>query len=269
MALRSSQRLAGLPHALTVGDSGSSDGSLEMLRSLASRFHIDVEHAQGRQHAEWLDQWCRESDESVAVFVDSDVRFLRHGWLAHLVGRLRATGSAIAAAEILPSYERVTVPRTGEVTRLAARPAPWLLAVDVAQITPLQVSFAEVTDYEADGGPLTYDVGARLFAAARTSGLLCSVMPLSFRTYYRHHGGLSWRSSGGPDGLRVPQYLSTRLRAERMIAAGRRGRGYATLFGIETAEVIRYGPAQTAKLLDPRRVSRAVKRRRRADSAIR
>ena len=83
---------AGHPFRLVVGDAGSTDGSVAMLRGFAARGWLDLEEApDGRRHAEWLDRWVQRCATRYALFCDSDVEFLGPGWLADLVHAAGAT----------------------------------------------------------------------------------------------------------------------------------------------------------------------------------
>ena len=99
LCIRSMREFAGYPFELTIGDSGSDDGSVEMLRRLETLGWLSVEVAAGgRLHAEWLDEWRGSCTARLAVFVDSDVEFLRPGWLVQLVSAWRSTGRHLFAA---------------------------------------------------------------------------------------------------------------------------------------------------------------------------
>jgi hypothetical protein len=189
------RRFADRPFQLVVGDSGSSDGSLELLQNFAGRGWLELEIAElQRSHAEWLDHWLASCQTRVAVFVDSDVEILRRGWLSVLVGVLERQNAALAAAEFLRECRDFVEPVGHKRVRLAARPAPWLLAVDVAQVRPLGVSFAFQSEEQPDlpEGLVAYDVGGMLFRAIKSSGLRCARAPVTYRRVYRHYGGLSW-----------------------------------------------------------------------------
>lgn len=214
LCIRTLRRYAGLPLELVVGDSGSTDGSVQMLRRLEARGCLTLQlGAPGRAHAAWLDEWLATCDLPYAVFVDSDVEFLRPGWLAELVSAARSAGAALVFAELLAGNPHYVHPLTGEEARLAPRPSPWLLLADVKRIRGLGVSMGY--DWDADptapGGVVSYDVGARLAQAVRRAGLTALELPPSFRRTYRHYGGLSWKS---PRGLKGLGQLRKRLRVQ-------------------------------------------------------
>jgi len=199
LCIRSLRARAGYPLHLVVGDSGSRDGSVEMLRRLEAKgwLSLDVAPAQ-RQHAEWLDLWLATCPTDYAVFVDSDVEFRRRGWLARLVDQAKAEGAALVAAEMVPETANYVEPVGGKTVRLAARPSPWLIAVDVRQVRPLAVSFAFRAEPAAvPEGLIAYDVGGILFRSVAELGLRHRVMPPDYQRWFRHYGGLSWLPGSG------------------------------------------------------------------------
>jgi glycosyltransferase involved in cell wall biosynthesis len=201
LCLRSAMRFAGVPFAITVGDGGSTDGTLEMLEGLRTSARIGVELETGySKHADWLDHWHRNCRERWAVFADSDIEFLRPGWLADLVTTARQTGLALVAAEYLEGG-RVIEPVAHRAVHAVARPAPWLLLLDVEQTRVVDRSFryTQVETKAVPEGLLSYDIGAAFFEDFKTAGLTWQLMPSSFRRSYRHYSGMSWRrSAGGP-----------------------------------------------------------------------
>lgn len=85
---------------LTVGDSGSNDGSRQMLQSYADRGKLRLQVSRKpRDHAWWLDKWLRECRHEYAVFLDSDVEIRRDGWLSRMLER--AEGASIVCAEFV------------------------------------------------------------------------------------------------------------------------------------------------------------------------
>jgi hypothetical protein len=179
---------------VTVGESGSSDGSLGMLENLERRGWIELQHAR-RSHAEWLDHWLATCSEDLAVFVDSDVEVLRAGWLDDLVRTAREHSAVLVCGEMLPEQLNFIEPVSHRAVRLAARPAPWLLLVNVARVRPTGCSFAfssSVSD-AVDEGLIAYDVGATLFRELSARNEIITIMPSSFRRKYFHYAGMSWR----------------------------------------------------------------------------
>jgi hypothetical protein len=214
LCVRSIHEYAGHPFTLTVGDSGSTDGSLAMLERLRSRGWLDLEPAAaGRQHADWLDHWLGCSTADYAVFVDSDVEFRRHGWLAELVTTAVAWRAALVYADFVEEQPRFVEPVGHTTVRLAGRPGPWLLLVDVRPAARVGSSFrfhAEKSDAVPEG-VIAYDVGARFFLDARRAGLRCAGMPRSFRRAFHHYGGLSWNPGDGLRKRRAARTIERRL----------------------------------------------------------
>ncbi|HVS85133.1 MAG TPA: glycosyltransferase family 2 protein, partial [Gaiellaceae bacterium] len=184
---------------LTVGDSSSRDGSVEMLREFEQRgaLRLQVE-AEPRMHAWWLDRWVTECPHPYAAFVDSDVVILRDGWLERLVRAADRRGAAIVAGELRGELKDYVGPAEyGSVTvRTAARPGPWLMLVRPEAIRRLGCSYAyenEHTDAVPEG-VVAYDVGARVYQRALAAGLPVRIMPPWYRLrFYRHLRGGSWR----------------------------------------------------------------------------
>jgi hypothetical protein len=200
LCIRSMRHYAGHPFALVVGDSGSTDGSLPMLHRFAERGWLRLEEAPGgRKHAEWLDRWVERCSTRFALFCDSDVEFLGDGWLADLVRTAGAEGPALVCARVQWPPPEFTHPTTGAIRRLAPRPTPWMLMLDLEQVRGrVDESFAyrDVVDGAAYGGKVAYDVGAAYFAALETAGLAWAEMGPEFQRKFRHFGGLTWLRAG-------------------------------------------------------------------------
>ena len=220
LCIRSMRAYADHPFDLVLGDCGSTDGSLETLRRFEDQGWLRLEVApDGRAHAEWLDHWLHRdvSASDLAVFVDSDVEFLSQGWLRELVRVAVTSRAALACAEMVPETRRGVDPVGHRLYRGVARPSPWLLLVDRAQVAGLPVSFAfdaEETDSVPEG-LLLYDVGGRLYLDLCARGLRCVCMPSGFRRRYRHYGGMSWVPPDGRRGRRKARDLE---RVERRLA---------------------------------------------------
>lgn len=197
LCLRTMRHYAGHPFRLVVGDCGSTDGSIEMLRRFESRGWLTLEVApEGRMHAEWLDTWMRTCPTRYAVFCDSDIEFYEPGWLADMVGEAVANEAALVCAQMIPPRARFVHPHTGAKRTLGPRPAPWLLLVDAERVrgrVDAGFGYLDVVDPTAYGGKVGYDVGGAFFAALRDAGLGWVEMPDAFRAKYRHFSGLSWR----------------------------------------------------------------------------
>ena len=196
LCIRSLHQSADAPFRLVVGDSGSSDGSLETLTGMARHGWLELHHArEQRHHADWLDEWIATSPTSLALFCDSDVEFRRRRWLSGMVSRLLRTQAAMTCAEMIRECQDFVEPVGGKTVRLMPRPSPWLLLVDVERVRSLRCSFAfraEPTD-EVPEGLRAYDTGAYLYSHSVASGLRCEAMGRAFRRTYRHYGGASWR----------------------------------------------------------------------------
>lgn len=192
LCIRSLHHYAGGPFTLNIGDSDSRDGSAEMLNRLAQEGWLTVESIQApRLHREWLDHWLQNATAERVLFCDSDIEFLRSGFIA----ALRATRAAIVSPELLAAGRYVDSKLT---THLMTRPAPWLTMIDAPSLRSLQTSFAEVTEAteEYPEGKRTFDVGGLLYHRALEAGLTYADLGRSFRRYYRHYFGASWRTVG-------------------------------------------------------------------------
>ncbi len=223
LCIRSMVQFAEYPLAVTVGDCGSTDRSLRMLGQLEEQGWLKLEVVKGRQHAVWLDDWLARCSEDYAVFVDSDVEFRKRGWLRQLVEVAVEQDAAIVGAEFLDERPEYPVPKFlttvkgAEVpnfvlpegvtnVRLAARPAPWLLLVDVPKVRACGASFAVQTEV-CTGNIVGFDVGGKVFREAQRAHLNCVMMPSLYRASYHHYGGLSWLPLTGRRGLRKRQAL--------------------------------------------------------------
>jgi hypothetical protein len=254
---------AGMPFRLTVGDSGSADGSQEMLAAMASRGWLDLEIREGRKHADWLDDWIRRDDEFYTIISDSDVQYRRPGWLRSLVAGAELNSAAVVYTEHLPQVARFGHPSTLEVVRLADRPAPWLFLARPGELTEIDVTFAEHAESRTDlpEGKLVYDVGGRFFRAVEEAGLTLVQMPKAFRRTYRHYGGLSWVHDVGEYGrqkLRDRELVAQRLRYLRLHQQGHPGRARLLRMATEAGAAASYSAWQARKLRHPRRVLRRV-----------
>lgn len=195
LCIRTLLARAGYPLELTVGDSASCDGSIEMLRRLESQGLIQVEReSRPREHAVWLDSWVSQCPFDYAVFVDSDVEFRREGWLRMMIQAAGEGEAHIVAAELFDEEAGVVEPVSSRVVRAAPKPSPWLLMIDVRATRGL-ASFRFVNEWNASvpEGVISYDVGAKFYAEAVRRGLKVVAMPASFHGWYRHYAGLSWR----------------------------------------------------------------------------
>ncbi len=203
LCIRSLREFAGAPMSLKVGDCGSTDGSLEMLRGFEADGWLSLEVAQGgRRHPEWLDQWIVNCETRFLVFSDSDVEYCSPNWLADMLERAESTGAALVCGRMQNPPATFIHPKTGARRRLAQRPTPWLLMLDLDQLRGIvneSFGYQDEIDPGAFGGKVAYDVGAKYFAAVVKSGLHWAEMPPEWQSHYRHFGGLTWlgaRSDG-------------------------------------------------------------------------
>lgn len=259
LCIRSMREYAGMPFRLTVGDSGSDDGSQEMLAAMSARGWLEYEIHQGRQHADWLDDWIRRDDKCYAVFSDSDIQYRRPDWLKSLVAAAESSAAAIVYAEHLPEVARFDHPRTLELVRLADRPAPWLFLACPWKLKEIGVSFAEASESRIDlpEGKLVYDVGGRFFRAVEKKGLTLLETPKSFRHSYRHYGGLSWIHDDSEYGrlkARDRHVIAQRLRYVRLHQQGDAARAALLRLATECGAALSLTRYKARKLRDPRRV---------------
>ena len=197
LTLRTIRKYAGYPFDLFVGDSGSKDRSLKMLRRFERAGWLELEVAPRlRRHAEWLDQWVATCPTRYAVFVDSDMEFLRPGWLAELVAVAERERAALVASRIQLD-ERIKINAEGIRVRWAARPSPWLMLVDIEQVRALEIDGATVFGFRAEpdpewpGGRLGYDTAAFFYAQLVAQGMHVATMPEGWPACYHHFGGMS------------------------------------------------------------------------------
>ncbi|HEY3831866.1 MAG TPA: glycosyltransferase [Acidimicrobiia bacterium] len=195
LCIRTIRKFAGHPYDLVVGDSGSTDGSLERLKGFEHDGWLELEEAPGgRRHAEWLDHWLAECPSRYAVFVDSDMEFLRAGWLADLVQVAERDGATLVTSRI-HFDERSYVNPKGAPVRWAPRPTPWLMLVDVAKARTLHnagFGYCNVEDPDRAGGRLAYDTAAYFYAQLLAHDMTVSTMPDDWPSCYRHFGGMTW-----------------------------------------------------------------------------
>lgn len=200
LCIRSMRRHAGRPFDLIVGDAGSTDGSIPMLRAWEALGWLTLEQAiEGRNHADWIDGWLESCPSRFAVFSDSDVEYRESDWLADMVQTALATGSAMVCARMLNPSGVYVHPVTGATRRLANRPSPWLLLLDLDQVRGrVHSSFQtrDVKDPDSATLGVSFDVGATYFEALVAAGLTWTEMPVEWRTKFRHYGGLTWLKNG-------------------------------------------------------------------------
>jgi len=212
LCIRSMHGLAGYPFSLTVGDSASTDGSLEMLGRMQHEGWLAMDSSTERRvHADWLDSWITTCQERFAAFVDSDVEFKQAGWLRDLVDTALDEDAAMVFAELVPESRNFVEPVGRRTVRVAPRPAPWLALYDVHKVRSLAMSFSFTKDEEADvpEGIIVYDVGADVYRAVIAAGLRAYEMPRAYGRKYHHYGGLSWVVDPGARGRKKERDLLT------------------------------------------------------------
>jgi hypothetical protein len=210
LCIRSMHALAGFPFLLTVGDSASTDGSLEMLARMEHERWLSLDSSTVRRvHADWLDSWMKSCQERFAVFVDSDVEFKQAGWLRDLVDAALDVDAAMVFAELVPESRNFVEPVGRRTVRVAPRPAPWLALYDVPKVRSLGTSFAFTKDEEADVPEriIVYDVGAEVYRAVLDADLRPYEMPRAYGRKYHHYGGLSWVVDSGARGRKKERDL--------------------------------------------------------------
>jgi hypothetical protein len=223
LCIRSLHRFADHPFSLTVGDSGSFDGSAELLLALQRAGWLQLELSpRKRTHAEWLDEWLSRCETRWAALIDSDIEFRREPWLSPLVAAGEETDAALVCTEILSEVQEAVEPVDRRVVRLAARPAPWLLFADVPRIRELGVgfSFHAVETAAVPEGLIAYDVGALVFRELQARKLPWIEMPRRYRLRFIHYGGMSWMAGEQRPSLRrrwQRRMIESRLRRLRRV----------------------------------------------------
>ena len=199
LAIRTALCRSGIEARVLVGDSQSTDGTLEMLARLGPRYvsRLEIPPAP-RTHGEWLDHWIETLDDDLVVFTDSDVEFRRSGWLRQMLDQQQREAAAIVTCEWVDEWPNFVEPVGKQPVRLSSRPAPWVQLVHRPTIQALGCSYKFCSEPTADvpEGVVTYDIGAVVAARATAAGHTVSVMPTEFRRYYHHYGGRSWSARG-------------------------------------------------------------------------
>ncbi len=200
LCIRSMRRYAGRPFELKVGDAGSTDGSVGLLRAWEALGWLTLEEAAGgRTHADWIDGWLATCTSRFAVFSDSDVEYRESGWLSDIVTMAETTGAALVCGRMLNPSGVYVHPVTGATRRLANRPSPWLLLLDLDQVRGVvDATFQsrDVKDPTSSTVGTSFDVGATYFQALVDAGLTWKEMPPEWRSKFRHFGGLTWLKNG-------------------------------------------------------------------------
>jgi hypothetical protein len=205
LAVRSAHRFAGYPFTLIVGDSASRDGSSEMLKNLERQGLLQlVSVSSQRKHAEWLDWFLLHCPTRIGVIIDSDIEFLKNGWLVDFIEVLYNQGAAFVGGESTPEEPKFVTADGDPIHLMPRNAAPWLMALDVDKVRSLSCSFIERREgLDASDLPLFYDVGGFAQKLASDAGFPVVVMPSTYRVKYRHFTGLSWRKEPG---IRIARY---------------------------------------------------------------
>lgn len=221
LTLRSLRAFDQSDYDIVVGDGGSTDGSVDMLRRFEHEGWVRTELRTDRwRHHEWIEWRIATSEADYLVFCDSDMEFRKPHPIADLVATARRTGAALVAAEFCSSGPGVE-PFSGSAIVMAERPSAWLFLVEPAQVRDVSssFSFALVPNGAVVEGGIAHDTGALWFGELRQRGLPWAVMPGSFTRGFRHHAGLSWRSGVGsgedPRAGRIRAHIERRLRTLR------------------------------------------------------
>jgi hypothetical protein len=205
LCLRTMRRHAGHPFALVVGDGGSNDGSLAMLRDFERRGWLELEVYAGRSHADWLDHWRRNARSRYLVFADSDMDFRRPGWLTRLVQRGRETGAALVALDVKPMAVGVREPVSGRLVRTMPAPTTWLFMIDAFQLgdVPESMTYRSVDTENVPEGCILYDTAASFLEQVHDRGLRVATMPRRYQRRVKHYGSLTWMPPAGEAGRRA------------------------------------------------------------------
>ncbi len=222
LCIRTMRQQAEHDFELVVGDSGSSDGSVEMLEELSRRGWLTLQRAGGRGHADWLDAWRAQAPSRYLVFVDSDVDFRRRGWLRELIEAAAAERAALVAVALNSLAENVREPVSGRLVRLMPAPATWLFLIDAPALADLDETFtfrSRDTDSVPEGC-VVYDTGAALLERMREQGHSALAMGPQYQRLVKHYGSLTWMPLAGEGGRRKRRNLAVierRLRAVRAL----------------------------------------------------
>jgi glycosyltransferase involved in cell wall biosynthesis len=203
LCVRTIHRYAGHPFELVVGDSGSTDASIPRLRRFARDGWLELEEAPGgRRHAEWLNHWNTACDAQYAVFVDSDMEFLRAGWLADLVAAAREHNAALVTSRIQTLEGERYVDAEGRRMYWAPRPTPWLMLVDLNQTRAAietGFGFRYRDDPQRPGERIAFDTGAAYFDELQSAGLRWVAMPDEWSGCFHHFGAMTRVQGGNPN----------------------------------------------------------------------
>ena len=207
LTLSSLRRFTPEAYRMLVADNGSTDGTRDYLASLdwIELFKRDPRR-NATSHGATLDWLARKVTTRYFLTLDSDVVFLRRGWLSDLCKAMEKRGSA-AVGEFEPA-----------VAGYRPRLAPYVLLLDTERFRALHCSFrscvlmsdpAEIrrwrrrrTSENLDFAELCtyrsgafYSTGAMLFERMVESAIPWAATPSPTRSKYRHLGHMSWGAS--------------------------------------------------------------------------
>jgi glycosyltransferase involved in cell wall biosynthesis len=204
LTFSSLRRFTPEPYRILVADNGSTDSTLDYLRSLdwIELFKLD-QHRTKASHGATLDWLAKKVETRYLLTLDSDVAFLRHGWLGELSDTLAAQDLA-AVGEFEPA-----------VGAYRPRLAPHVLLLNTERFLALGTSFescvrfddsAEVRRWRGRSkseylsqeelnsyhSAAFYSTGAALFETVLETGERWAPTPLRIARKYRHFGHMSW-----------------------------------------------------------------------------
>ncbi|HUY64234.1 MAG TPA: glycosyltransferase [Acidimicrobiales bacterium] len=193
LCVRSMHRYSDYPFRLIVGDNGSRDGSIEMLRELERKGWLSLDVASAwRQHGDLLDHWIHSCEYRYAVFVDSDVNF-RGPWLRALVETAQSEGAALVCAEMFDAMHGFVQAGTGRIMEVPPRPSAHLMMFDTKLVAGLSSSFLPQIS-EMDGVITSLDVAGAVLRELTARGLAWREMPSEYQSTFVHLGGMSYLS---------------------------------------------------------------------------
>ena len=194
---------------MLVADNGSTDGTREYLASLdwIEVFDRDPRRV-ATSHGATLDWLARKVTTCYFLTLDSDVVFLRRGWLRDLCEEIERHDAA-AVGEFEPGL-------AGYRSRLA----PYVMLLDTNRFRALHCSFRscvvmsdpadvrrwrrrrpserlDVAELCAYPSGAFYSTGARLFERIVQSGIRWAATPLRTLRKYHHLGHMSWGADEG------------------------------------------------------------------------
>lgn len=203
------------PCVVLVADNGSTDGTLEYLRSLRWLTVFPLEQRVGdgpgqpTGHGPTLDWLAARVETEWFLTLDSDVEFLHPNWLSRML-ELAEGEDLVALGELEPA-----------VVNYRARLAPYVLLLRTAAFASLATSFQGFTRFEDPEearrfvergqmyridaselaeypGATLYPTAARLLEELERSGSRWQATPAEILGMYRHIGHMSWGGNDEP-----------------------------------------------------------------------